>query len=441
MGIVRVGLALMLLMVCAVSQPVAADETASRGYLGVGLTDAPWQLNQAALVDFVLPGSPAATAGLQPDDLVRAVNGHAVAGGGMLRVYLESLHAGDRLALDVVRYTPRGFDTLQLTATLAPLPGSPPRQPTAYAPELNLLPTPSSERGDYARFADPAEHAFTVQVPVGWIFGGHLVRYGPRTVAAVFQAMAPDGSIFIQLGDPQNQHFADVPGFRVGQLYTSATSTMIVRPAESALQYARSYGLEFQQKLGCEAPIFTTLQGRPYSTREANPVGGTTESALAEFTCTRNGRRYVGTVFTSVNTTHYSTHVGWSAVYLASYLARADRGDLTELVFDDMRRSFKFDPAWRSRESRVATGAAVPAMSQWESSMDLAQKFDQHVIKSEVTVRDPTTGARSNIQTGAHPYYVQMGPHPYYFSDGLGHFYNSYDSAPATGFHRVEALP
>ena len=54
-------------------------------------------------------------------------------------------------------------------------------------------------------------------------------------------------------------------------------------------------------------------------------------------------------------------------------------------------------------------------------------------LGNEVTVPprspDPTTGTRSEIK---------LGIDPKYFTDGLGHFYNSYDPTPRSGFHPVK---
>jgi PDZ domain-containing protein len=428
---------LTVLVTCVISVPQAIADPAAHSYLGVELTDAPPGLGlQAAMVARVIANSPADQAGLRPGDFIRVVNGHTVPSAKAFRYYVISRNPGDRLIFNVLRETPGGIASLQLMAILESEPGTvvPPstaREASPGGPAVIAKPSVSSIP-HYVSFIDPAEHAFRVRVPVGWMIGGRLVRYGPITIAPVVQALAPDGSILIQLGDPRIQDFSDIPTFRPGQLYTPGTSIMIVRRFENARQYSHSYGVDFQTKLGCENPSFSSVQAVPNPSVVTQVSFGTTQSAVANFSCTRNGKRYVGRVLTSIRSTPLPLSVGWSVVYLASFLARDDHASLAQAVWNEMRNSFAFDSAWNAQESRIAAGATEPALREWNSSMDLARQFDQHVINGEVTVQDPTTGTQSNIP---------IGTQPYYSADGLGHFYNSFKPNPPVGFHRVQPLP
>jgi hypothetical protein len=244
--------------------------------------------------------------------------------------------------------------------------------------------------------------------------------------------MTPDGSIFIQLGDWRIKDYSDIPGWREGQLYTPGTSVVIVRRVQTAEQYAHSYSLAFQKQLGCESPGFTGSQSLP------NPPAITTipqsrvETHLAQFTCHRGGQAYSGRVMVTVQSYHVPMSVGWNILYLACLLAREDRAPTGVAAWDKMRTTFSFEPAWNARESQIAAGAVRPAMDALNVTLKQAQDFDQHVINGNVTVNDPTTGTQSEIK---------MGVSPFYFADGLGHFYNSYDPTPRSGFHTVNPAP
>jgi hypothetical protein len=253
----------------------AAQAGPGRGYLGVALAQAPEGAPVKAMVARVDPEGPAASAGLRQGDLIRSVNGHPVADAHALQSYVFSQHPGAVVEMDVLRWTPSGFAPTRISVRLSSGPGdrppaasSPAHQPEAAAPSTPPATHPESpvsgERADvrYVIYTDPAEHAFTVPAPAGWRVGGRMVRYGPISIAPFVQAMTPDGSIFVQLGDWHIKDYCDIPGWREGQLYTPGTSVEFVRRLQTAEQYAHSYALSFQQQLGCENPAFT----------ESNPV-------------------------------------------------------------------------------------------------------------------------------------------------------------------------
>ena len=59
----------------------------------------------------------------------------------------------------------------------------------------------------WTRFEDPAEHAFTLQVPRGWKVVGGAYRFGPLDPRAIVDMTAPDGKPNLRFGD------ANVPPF------------------------------------------------------------------------------------------------------------------------------------------------------------------------------------------------------------------------------------
>ena len=89
----------------------------SHGYLGVATSDAPGA--GGALVQQVQPGSPAAAAGLSRGDAIHSVDGRRVTSSSDLVSAISSLHAGDRVRLEVTS----GGSSRTVTLTLG-------RQPT-----------------------------------------------------------------------------------------------------------------------------------------------------------------------------------------------------------------------------------------------------------------------------------------------------------------------
>jgi hypothetical protein len=440
----RVIMAILLFGLLVPGVMAVGQGDAARGYLGVGLADAPQGAPvAAAMVARLDPDGPGARAGLRQGDLIRSVNGHTVGDAHALQTYVFAQRPGAELAMDVLRYTPTGITSARVTATLSSGPGAGPSPGPAPshgigspASRTAATPAPPVAAGapadvQYRSYADPAENAFTVQVPAGWRVGGRMVRYGPISIAPFVQAMTPDGTIFVQLGDWHIKDYCDIPGWPEGHLYTPGTSVEFVRRVQSAEQYARGYAVSFGKQLGCENPSFSGSQSLPNPPAVATVPQARVETSMAQFNCHR-GQEYTGRVMVTVQSYSLPTSVGWNIVYLASVLARQDRAATAFSVFDKMRNSFSFDSAWNTREALIARQATRPAMDALNATLKQSQDFDQHVINGNVTVHDPTTGAQSEIK---------MGVAPFYFADGLGHYYNSYNPSPRSGFHTVNPLP
>lgn len=108
-------LALMTLLMGASVSFVSAQEGATP-FLGVG-----YDTNDAgAVITQVVPGSPAAEAGLQSGDVITALNGKPVEAATGLAAAVQSLAVGDTVALTVLR----DGETVELSAVLAARPES-----------------------------------------------------------------------------------------------------------------------------------------------------------------------------------------------------------------------------------------------------------------------------------------------------------------------------
>jgi serine protease Do len=127
-GFQGVGLAVPANLVSHVADSLVKTGKVVRGYLGVNIqTITPalaqsfkLQGNRGALVSEVVPGAPAAKAGLKEGDVITAVNGQAVVDANNLKLQVSSLAPGAKLNLDVLR----NGDKQQITATAGTRPGS-----------------------------------------------------------------------------------------------------------------------------------------------------------------------------------------------------------------------------------------------------------------------------------------------------------------------------
>jgi putative serine protease PepD len=118
-GSIGLGFAIPINLAKNISGQLIATGSAEHAYLGVSLVNgsatADGVTRRGALVEVVTPGSPAATAGIQVDDVIVAINGSATNGSESLTAFVRQFSAGDVVALTVVR----DGQAIEITATLA----------------------------------------------------------------------------------------------------------------------------------------------------------------------------------------------------------------------------------------------------------------------------------------------------------------------------------
>jgi hypothetical protein len=99
-------------------------------YLGVEMASNPvnfpgsgsgFPFANGVMVDNVLPGSPAAAAGIVPGDVITSIDNHPVTTAAQVNGEIARLHAGDRVQIQYVQ----SFTTYTAQATLTRPPGSP----------------------------------------------------------------------------------------------------------------------------------------------------------------------------------------------------------------------------------------------------------------------------------------------------------------------------
>jgi len=118
-GSIGLGFAIPVNLVKNIAEQLIETGTAKHAFLGVGLDDGTATVDgvtrAGAVVKQVSEGSPAAEAGLQPDDVVVGIDGRAVGGAESLTAYVRSHAAGDQVTLTVAR----GGKALDVEVTLA----------------------------------------------------------------------------------------------------------------------------------------------------------------------------------------------------------------------------------------------------------------------------------------------------------------------------------
>src|ERR1700760_3535011 len=95
---------ILALALCTIAASGEAQQAAAHGVLGVAATDLPPNVPvRGAWVLQVGPGSSATAAGLQPNDVIVAVDGHPIDTAASLTAEIAGHDAGDRVRLGVMR--------------------------------------------------------------------------------------------------------------------------------------------------------------------------------------------------------------------------------------------------------------------------------------------------------------------------------------------------
>lgn len=119
-----VGFAVPIDLIRAELPALARGQRVTHAYLGVGTADALAGGRQAALVETVPTGPPAASAGIRPGDLIVAFNGKAIGSSSELIHELATARPGERIRLTVLRDASR----ITVSVTLGTQPTRPPSQ-------------------------------------------------------------------------------------------------------------------------------------------------------------------------------------------------------------------------------------------------------------------------------------------------------------------------
>ncbi|MFS0705621.1 S1C family serine protease, partial [Cellulomonas sp. 179-A 9B4 NHS] len=121
-GSIGLGFAIPVNLTKNVASQIIEDGQAEHAFLGVTMTDgtatADGVTRRGAVVQTVQEGSPAAEAGVQPDDVIVAIGDDPVGGAESLTAFVRSLSSGDDVTLTVVR----GGATTELDVTLSTRP-------------------------------------------------------------------------------------------------------------------------------------------------------------------------------------------------------------------------------------------------------------------------------------------------------------------------------
>ncbi len=329
--------------------------------LGVTVVDS-YVSPRGAYVNVVTPNSPGALAGLQPSDVIVGADGRRVTGAGDPQVLLGNHRAGDKITLRVVHY---GKAPTDIAVTLGGAAGSPAGAAPAGRAVAAAPPPVPAPSVTWVTYADPAEHAFTIQVPQGWNISGGSRRMSTIEIRSGVDARSPDGAIDLFYGDLNIPIFT-VPspmlamaGLRPGMIYNPGYGQQfVIMPYMNGENFAAQWGGK-RVAGDCTGVSLVRAQGRPDASRSidmAYAQGGVQTSILAgeaNFSCTAGGGRADGYVFAATELVQTQTSSLWDVKGFAGFVAPAARAGDASALLSHMVASFSIDPNWAAQQAQV----------------------------------------------------------------------------------------
>jgi len=349
--------------------------------------------------------------------------------------------------------------------------GSASASDSANTPSSNT-PQPVASVKGWVTYQDPAEKAFTVEVPKGWRVSGGVVRVGYSDRRFMMDLTSWDGEINIRIGDVVIPPFF-VPdrSHREGEIYPlGAQAQPRVARYRSGEQFAALYGRARFARL-CDRLTPEQSAGDPPQQpkelfeqkimqvqQQSGAAGFQASTGQATFTCSSAlGPR------TAV--AYAQTHMVGSAIWVAgtdSYLAPADEIALAQKILAHVENSIQFSSQWSQMDRQLdAEGLQYQRIRQQQRW----QIFNAQVAQAQQKMQNMQTQlaafnrgwareqsqfqAFDNVINGVTPTVdefgtermVDTGPkYNYYYNPGTGEKLNS-NTLPGPGWQQLTPIP
>lgn len=375
-----------------------AQQTAdARGFIGLALADIPD--HYGALVQAVKPGGPADRSGVQPGDVIVAVNRTPVDGAATMSRIIGSMLPGQTADLSIVRGSGSAAQRRTVAVVLGSATGGDGAAADAATNEV-----PARSRGDeaanttlgtlarpisvpgYVRLTDPLEQAFTVDVPSGWQSVGGLARRSALQINPYVRSLSPDKMTYLMMGEPTMPTFAppsqmgNAIGHPEGTLYDSGLGglTLVLHYLPGA-DFARLYGQSALQGL-CPTLKFADARNRPDLARKADAQWPTVIPSVAyggeaRFTCVHNKQEMEARVEAVTRTTR--DNILWAVILLQALIAPRGQADKAEEILTHMAGSMLFTQTWIQRQNNLSQQAAAAINARMQETFRQERAFIQ----------------------------------------------------------------
>jgi hypothetical protein len=308
-------------------------------------------------------------------------------------------------------------------------------------------------------FQDPAEKAFTVEVPKGWAVHGGLFRMGFSDERPMIDLTSPDGQTNVRLGD------VSIPAYTLptplhptqGQIDDlGAQAQLVIASYRTGPEFAVLYAhVRFYKT--CQNPTADT-NDVSFSIPDYIPDAATgTQSSTGRIAYTCGAGTSQRVAFAAARTT--LTNSIWTAPTLGSFIAPTAQLALARTVLLHLAQTFKLSPDWLNYQKQMDAYALQYQQARQQQRMaQLAQQVQQfqaqmQAMRNQVSAFENQQAAQAaqvqgfdNALVGVTPTIdpltgqsqtVWTGPQSGYWTDGRGDVVNSATAPPGGGWHQL----
>lgn len=209
----------------------------------------------------------------------------------------------------------------------------------------------------FAPWDDPAERAFSLEVPEGWRTTGGSTRPSALLVQWSVESVSPDGAITTRIGDShpiymEPHHILEMAGIREGGFYTDTTGYRCpVRRYAPGADYAQRYLLPAGARVieSFESPeVVDDLNAQA---RQAG-LPARYDAGEIRYRVNRGGREIEGGILCITEAIDATCRM-WHPWLVASFEAPADRAAEAAQVVGHMARTHRVDPDWLARQQAM----------------------------------------------------------------------------------------
>ncbi len=315
---------------------------------------------------------------------------------------------------------------------------------------------------NWVRYTDPAEGAFSIDVPVGWQIQGGLYRYGYFDARWMMNVRSLDGAMIVRLSDASVPPYA-LPGPGTGQdrqpYARPKQFQMIVAGYRSAASYATLYARHRFQSV-CKHLTSEDHAWQPTLPAAFKPDQNAQKVTYggAAYRCVTSAGPRVALVYavTVVYPSSYGSGL-WVVNPLVSILTTPSDEPTATSVAQRMLNTWEKNPQWVAYQNKLTQVGLQAVMSNFQNFVQQMQAFDQarrSAMNAQVAGFESRMGAQAaqvssfgdtltGLQNATDPmtgdsFQVWTGPKSGYFKDASGNVINS-NISPGAGFHQISA--